>query len=462
MHIKDFAHKRAHCIGIGGSSMSGLAKLLQKEGYIVTGSDRDASHKTEELQSAGIPVSIGHKAENVHGADVILYSAAIARDNPERAEAARLSIPQIERSVLLGQIMEGYPASVGISGTHGKTTTTAMLSQMLIECGIDPSVHIGGELDAIGGSTRLGASDLFVCEACEFARSFLQLRPTVAVILNINADHLDCYGDIEHIEQAFFEYTQNVPQDGWVLGCGDDARVRGILDKCGRKTRTFGMSPYNDLRPDPVSFDEEGKAHFTATLYGHPLCEVELRVPGKHNLIDALAALACASVLEVPMQAAAESLSRFTGAHRRVEKTGTIDGAELFTDYGHTPEEIQSALSVAKLRAKGRVIAVWQPHTYSRTKTLYEGFLGCFEDADAVLIADIMGAREKDPGDIKSEMFVNDLTKRGKEVYLTPTFDDAEQFLRGYWKEGDLMISHGCGNIHLLNEQIHRHGDTKQ
>lgn len=460
-HIKDYRGKRVHFIGIGGCSMSGLAGLLKSLNYEVTGSDRDASHKTHDLVKAGIPVCIGHKMESARGADLIVYTAAIPNDNVERLEAERLGIPQIERSVLLGQLMEGYDNAIGISGTHGKTTTTAMMAQVFVECGAKPTVHIGGELPAVGGSTLLGERDIFITEACEFAASFLKLSPTIGVILNIDEDHLDFYGDIDHIEAAFYSFTERTSENGHIVGWGDDPRVLRVLEKSGRKMRTYGLSEHNELRAEQISYDEIGRATFTATLFGHPLAEVSLKVAGEVNVLNALAVIAVAEICELPMQRVAEILSSFTGARRRFELTSVTDGVYVFQDYGHNPAEIKNALRIAKMRKRGRLWAVWQPHTYSRTKRLFDKFLTVFDDADIVLITDICAARESDPGDICSEMLIEPLRARGVDAHLTPTFDDTEDYLRKHWQKDDLVVTLGCGNIDLLNEQIARNGDTE-
>lgn len=461
-HIREYRGKHVHMIGIGGCSMSGLAGLLQQKGYHVTGSDRDASHKTEALEESGIPVAIGHRSENVNGADLVVYTAAIAPDNCERQEAERLQIPSMERATLLGQLMETYPQAIGVSGTHGKTTTTAMMSQAFVECGVQPTVHIGGELPALGGSTLLGGGDTFICEACEFNASFLQFHPTIAVVLNIDEDHLDFYKDIDQIELAFRRYVSLVPEEGWCVGCGDDPRVRRVMDKAICHTRSYGLEPFNELRAEQVQYDERGRAYFVATLFGHPLAEVQLAVPGEHNVLNALATIAVADLCQLPMTQVARTLSRFTGAHRRFELTGVVDGVTLYHDYGHNPTEIKNALRIAALQPHRTLWAVWQPHTYSRTKKLFDGFVGAFDAVDRVLMTDIYAAREQDPGDIRTEMLLTPMRQHGLTVEHTPSFDDTEAYLRAHWQPGDLVITLGCGNVDLLNEQIQLHGDTQK
>ena len=458
----EMSGKHLHFIGIGGSSMSGLARFMLQKGCAVSGSDRDASHKTEALEKLGVKIYIGHSAENVHGADLVVYSAAIAKSNPERAEAKRLGIPQVERAVLLGRLMSTFDQAICVSGTHGKTTTTSMIAQIFVEAGEDPGVHIGGELDAIGGGTRVGGGNTFIAEACEYSGSFWHFYPTIAVILNIDEDHLDFYKDLDDIEASFRRFAGLVPEDGWVVGWGDDPRVRHVLSSLKCRTRTYGLEPYNELRAEDISYDELGRPRFTVTLYGHPLCEVELAVSGEKNLLDALAAIAVSDIAELPMSRVSETLSHFTGAHRRFDLTSVTDGVRVYQDYAHNPAEMKTAIHIAAMQPHKTLWAVWQPHTYSRTKALFNGFVETFDEADHILITDVMGARESDPGDIRSEMFLEPLRARGKRVDVTPTFDDAEAYLRSHWHSGDLVITLGCGNIDLLNEQIAKKGDTKQ
>ena len=458
----EMSGKHLHFIGIGGSSMSGLARFMLQKGCAVSGSDRDASHKTEALEKLGVKIYIGHSAENVHGADLVVYSAAIAESNPERAEAKRLGIPQVERAVLLGRLMSTFDQAICVSGTHGKTTTTSMIAQIFVEAGEDPGVHIGGELDAIGGGTRVGGGNTFIAEACEYSGSFWHFYPTIALILNIDEDHLDFYKDLDDIEASFRRFAGLVPEDGWVVGWGDDPRVRHVLSALKCRTRTYGLEPYNELRAEDISYDELGRPRFTVTLYGHPLCEVELAVSGEKNLLDALAAIAVSDIAELPMSRVSETLAHFTGAHRRFDLTSVTDGVRVYQDYAHNPAEMKTAIHIAAMQPHKTLWAVWQPHTYSRTKALFNGFVETFDEADHILITDVMGARESDPGDIRSEMFLEPLRARGKRVDVTPTFDDAEAYLRSHWHSGDLVITLGCGNIDLLNEQIAKKGDTKQ
>ena len=456
-HIRDYRGKRIHLIGIGGSSMSGLAEMLITEGYRVSGSDRDEGYLIHHVREKGGEVMIGHRAENVRGADLVVYSAAIHPDNPERMEADRLGIPSIERAELLGQLMDGYDRAVGICGAHGKTTVTSMLSQILMEAGKDPSVHIGGRLDAIGGSVRVGGSDLFVAEACEYNRSFLHMHPRMAVVLNIDADHLDCYRDLDEIEDTFGIFLHQLPDDGIAIGNGDDPRVRRQINRLKCRKVFFGSDGENDWYPERVEEDGEGYATFNVMHRGRKAARLKMGVPGDFNRMNALAAFAAAVELGVLPSEAAASLERFTGAHRRFERTDVIDGVEIFHDYGHNPTEMRNALSIARKRCHGRLWAVMQPHTFSRVRTLFDQYLTCTEAADYTLVTDICAAREADPGDLNSGMLVDGMRENGIDAFWTPTFDDTEAYLRSHWQSGDLVLTMGCGDINLLNDQIHRH-----
>lgn len=462
-HIRDYPGKHIHMIGIGGSSMSGLAQMLQEKGYVVTGSDNLETYATSHLRDdLGIPVTIGHKAENVHGADLVVYTIAILPDNPERVEVARLSLPNIERATLLGQLMEGFETAIGVCGAHGKTSTTAMLSQVLMECGMDPSIHIGGSLDFIGGSTRIGKSGIFLAEACEFNASFLHLRPTVAVVLNIDADHLDFYRDIDHIQETFGKFLSLLPGNGIAIGNGDDSRIMELFQSLRCTRYTFGFTEGLDYTAGNLKYDGLGRGDFDLCFRGEVIGHISMRVAGFFHVLNALASLACAHAQGADMAAACHAVSEFEGAHRRFELTATIDGVRLYHDYGHNPTEMRNILSVAKLQPHNRLWAVMQPHTYSRVKRLFNDYLTCTKDADITLVTDIYAAREKDPGDIKASQIVQGMREHGINAIHTPSFADTEKYLRGHWQEGDLVLTLGCGNINQLNDQMWEHEQEKQ
>lgn len=460
-HIRDFQGRHIHMIGIGGSSMSGLARILLAQGYKLTGSDNLETYATRALRDAGVPVAIGHSPENVHGADLVVYTVAILPDNAERVEAARLGLPTLERATLLGQLMEGAGAAIGVCGTHGKTSTTSMLAQALVEAGVDPSVHIGGSLDFIGGSTRIGKGDVFLTEACEFNASFLQLRPTIAVVTNIEEDHLDFYRDIDDIQQAFSRFLALLPPHGYAIGNGDDPRVVQLLGGLACHTVTFGESEMCDWRPANLCYDSEGRGSFDISWHGKNRGHISLRVAGFFHVYNALAAAACAYAQGADMRRVCAALSAYAGAHRRFELTGEIAGVKLYHDYGHNPTEMRNVLSVARLQPHNRLWAVMQPHTYSRVKRLFPDYLTCTRDADITLVTDIYAAREKDPGDVKAEQIVAGMLQNGIQAVHTPSFADTERYLREHWQPGDLVLTMGCGNINQLNEQMNEHEADK-
>lgn len=454
VNLSQYIGKTVHFIGIGGSSMNGLALLLKSRGYLVRGSDRSESYTTEKLESLGIPVTIGHFAENVHGADLVVYTAAIPQDNVERVELARLGIPSMERCDLLGQISNAYGTSIAISGTHGKTTSTSMLAQILTDGGMDPNIHIGGVLDAIGGSVRTGDADIFVTEACEFNRSFLSLRPTISVILNIDADHLDCYKDIDEIEATFLAFANLLPQDGHLIVCAEEMRAMRVAQHSGRKAITFGFDPQADYyakadESDPLV------SRFDVFERGQLLLEnVRMQVYGRHSVLDALSAIACARLLGMEALAIRQALEAYRGAHRRFEWTGEVEGVNLYHDYGHNPSEYKTVVPVAKALNPKKLYVVFQPHTYSRAKALIEDFGPSFIGADEVLVTDIYAAREKDPGDIHAKMLIEKMQGFGYKTIYTPDFAACEAYLRENWQAGDLVLTVGCGNINLLNDLL--------
>lgn len=454
MNIRDLIGKRVHMIGIGGSSMSGLALILKKMGCEVTGSSNQECKVFDTLRAQGIRVYVGHSENNVEGADLVAYTTAVPEDHIELQSAKNKGIPAIDRPALLALIEGQYPRAVSVCGTHGKTTTTSMLTEILVAAGLDPAVHIGGQLDSIGGSVRTGGSDLFVTEACEFKRAFLTLHPYMEVVLNIDKDHLDCYRDIDEIESAFGDFMDKVPDSGYIIGNGEDPRVLRQLNRLSCRTETFGMTDSCDWYPADYEEDEQGRGRFKVCHKGEILGKVSMSVPGSFNVRNGIAAIAAAFELGASPETACDAVGRFAGARRRFEKTGEVAGVELFHDYGHNPVEIRNAVSIARKRCKGRLFAVIQPHTFSRIKTLFNDYLTCTELADYTLVTDIYGAREKDPGDINSGMVVNGMREHGVQAFWTPSFDDAEKKLRSMWQPGDMVITLGCGNINLLNEQI--------
>lgn len=440
--------------------MSGLAEMLTHEGYVVTGSDNEDSAALKKLRSLGISALVGHRLQEVSGAALLVFSAAISPEDPERAEATRLGIPQMERAVLLGQLMRGYAHAACVSGTHGKTTTAAMLAQILLDTGFDPSIHIGGQLQSIGSGSRIGGRNVFVAEACEYNRSFLHMAPTLAIVTNIEEDHLDCYGDMDRVEQAYHNFLSLLPPDGIAIGLGEDARVRRLFERLPHRQVSFGLQGKTGWTAGSLRYSDGCFPHFVACLNGEELCELHLNVAGRFNTLHALAALAAAHELGADMKRAAASLSAFSGVKRRFEHTGIVKGMLLYHDYGHNPAEMRNALAVAGAQGR-RVIAVMQPHTYSRVRTLFSDYLTCTAQADLTLVTEIFAAREKDQGDISSRMLVDGMRSHGVNAVLTPTFEDTEEYLLKHGRPGDLVLTMGCGNINLLNETMQSHWDRQ-
>lgn len=447
-----------HMIGIGGSSMSGLALMLQQMGYRITGSNDVEGAKLNQLREKGIRVYVGHESKCVDGTDLVVYTTAVGMDNPELAAYGAQGIPLMDRPTLLGMLNRNYAWTIAVCGTHGKTTTTSMLAEILMKTGMDPTVHIGGHLDSLGGSIRLGESDLFLTEACEYRKGFLYLRPNMEIILNIGEDHLDCYRDIDEIEDAFRQFMQLLPEEGVAIGNGDDPRVVRQIEKLNCRWVKIGWNRVCDYRPINYHEDVEGRGSFEVYRGKTLLGRVEMTVPGRFNAFNALASLAAADILGLDIEQACRAVSAFKGARRRFELTSVQDGVELFHDYAHNPTEIRNAISIARRRCGGRVWAVIQPHTFSRVRALFDEYLTCTMDADVTLITDIYAAREKDPGDLNSSMLVEAMRSKGLDARLTPTFADACRMLRAEWESGDLVITLGCGNIDQLNRELERIG----
>ncbi len=446
---------KVHFIGIGGISMSGLAEILKSRGYTVSGSDMKASAITHKLEQMGIRIMIGHSGENIAGADLAIYTAAIREDNPELAAARSQGIPSMDRATLLGLIMKGYPESIAISGTHGKTTTTSMISMILLEAGLNPTIHIGGELDAIGGTTHIGSEKYFVAEACEYFESFLRFSPHIAVILNIEFDHADYFKDLDHVTETFRKFARLVPSDGYLVAYADDKNIARILDSAHCNVVTFGMNPENaDWSAGNIVFDEMGCASYTLIYKGREVSSITLNVPGIHNVGNSLAAIAACSITGCSYEAIRQAFVKFGGTHRRFELKGEVDGVKVIDDYAHHPSEVKATLKAAKNCEHSRIWCVFQPHTYSRTKFLMNDFIPAFEDADEVILADIYAAREIDKGEVNSAMLADRIKETGKNVKYVKGFDAILKDLKGNVQPGDLIITMGAGDIYKVGEMF--------
>ena len=451
--------KKIHLIGIGGCSMNGLAQIFRARGYEVGGSDKAVSPFTKRLDELGIPVTIGQKAENVEGADLVVYSAAIKPDNPERARAKELGIPEMERSVALGRISEKYRSVVGVAGCHGKTTIVSMLALIAEKGGLDATVHVGGFVDFLNGGTRLGSDDLFITEACEYVESFLTLHPTVALINNIDDDHLDYFRDIDHITDAFRKFVALIPEGGLFIGCADDIRVRGLIDEYrGRVDElTYGADDTNspDCYPVEVRYDEYGCPSYDLIFKGENVGRVTLHVPGRHNLLNSVAAMTVALSHGTDPAVAAAALAEFKNTRRRFEYYGERDGVRVFHDYAHHPAEIRAAVDCALRAPHKDVYCVFQCNSYTRAKTLFCGHQGdCFAGVKKVLVPDIYPGREKDDGTVHARDMAAAINKAtGNALYLA-TFEEISDWLKANASEGDVVVTLGSGDVYIQTKKL--------
>lgn len=455
MHIRDYMGRKIHFIGVGGISMSGLAEILLSRGYPVSGSDQSGNPLLDKLRTLGADVYIGHRAGQQRGAALIVKNAAIGEDNPELAAARAQGIPVMERTELLGQLMDEYRTAVSVCGTHGKTTATSMLTTILELTDRDPTAHIGGALPLVGGATKAGGKEFFVTESCEYKDGFLRLNPTVIVMLNIDADHLDYFRDIDHIEESFAAFAARLPEDGLLIGNGDDVRVRRVMAGCGRRAESFGLEEKNDWRAVRIGMDAGGCAGFTLLRGDQPL-SVRLSVPGRHNVLNAAAAIAAAAACGVPPAEAAAAVAAYTGAARRFEPAGRWRGAALYHDYAHHPAEVAATLAAARAMGPRRLWCVFQPHTYSRTRALLGGFAACFDAADEVVLLPVYAAREADPGDVSSASLAAAVGARpgAPACRLAGDFAEAADIVRRGVSAGDMVLTLGAGNIEALSAMI--------
>ncbi len=444
-----------HFIGIGGISMSGLAEILLKENFRISGSDARVSELTDKLTELGASIVFGQRASNItDDIDAVVYTAAIHPDNPELKAAADRQIPTLTRAELLGQIMENYKESIAVSGTHGKTTTTSMITHILLQACTDPTVSVGGILKSIGGNIRVGSSDFFLTEACEYTNSFLNFYPKYALILNIEEDHLDFFKDLEDIRHSFHKFANNVSSGGTLIINGEIERIEEITDGLSCKILTYGMSGSNSYYADNITFNTQGCANFTLMHEGSPIGSISLNVPGLHNVSNALASCALALEMNLPFSHIQQALTEFKGPNRRFEHKGDLRGIAIIDDYAHHPAEITATLTAAANCGKHRIVCVFQPHTYTRTKAFLDEFAKALSLADIVVLADIYAARETDTLGIRSKDLQKKLQNSGCECYYFPSFDEIENFLLNKCMNGDLLITMGAGDIVQVGERL--------
>lgn len=444
-----------HFIGIGGISMSGLAEILLKEHFTVSGSDSTESELTRHLERMGITVFYGQAASNIiEGTDLIVYTAAIRKDNPEFLCAKEMGLPMISRAELLGQIMDNYQNSIAVAGTHGKTTTTSMISQILLSAAKDPTITVGGILKAIDGNLRVGKSSIFISEACEYTNSFLHFYPKYSIILNVEAEHLDFFKDIHDIRNSFHLFAENTKKDGAIIINGEIENYKELTNGLASKIITFGLSRSCDFYPENIIFNEKACASFTAMHCGEKIMDITLSVPGMHNVSNALAAIALSLELKLTPEDIQQGIFAFGGANRRFQYKGCVNGVTIIDDYAHHPTEIRATLTAAANYPHKRLVLAFQPHTYSRTKAFLNDFADVLSMADVVILTDIYAAREKNTYGISSQDLLAKLKEQGTECHYFPSFDEMENFLLKNCINGDLLITMGAGNIVNVGEHL--------
>ncbi len=455
--------KHIHFIGIGGSGMYPLAQILHAKGFYLTGSDNNETDTLQAVRNMGIPVMLGQRAENIEGADLIVHTAAIMADNPELIAARSSGVPVLERSELLGIVSSWYDNAVCVSGTHGKTTTTSMLAQILYTANVDLSAFIGGKLPCIGGSGCAGSSDVFVCESCEFVDTFLKLSPDTAIVLNIDADHLDYFKTVENIIRSFHKFCSMASKG--VIYNGDDENTRKAVEGItGKQLISFGYGEQNDYRATDVEHLSGSAMAYTVLHGDEVLGRITLQVPGEHNVLNSLAAVAACDGMDIPFAAIAQGLAEFRGAGRRFEILGQVNGITIADDYAHHPTELTATLSAAVRMDYKRVWAVFQPFTFSRTAQHLEEFAGALSIADIAVLTDIMGSREKNTYNIYTRhlaekmgscvYFPQDETVEYTDERKYSNFDSVCAYICAHAEPGDLVLTMGCGDVYKVAKMV--------
>lgn len=440
--------KRVHFIGIMGASLCGLATILRDMGFHVTGSDMKTTIFTPYVRHSGIPFTIGHSEDNVAGADLVVYSAAVPETNIEYAYAKKSGIPLMPRAALVGQLMKHHKVAIGVSGCHGKTTITSLLGLMLLLGGKDPTIHVGGVLDYLGsGGTRLGNGDIMVVESCEYLDSFLQFSPTIAVVNNIDDDHPDYFKSIEQAEQSYKNFVALLPKDGIMVGYIGDPRVVKLMKECGRQTISYGLDTAANWYAEDIEYDENGFASFVPVHDNQSLERVKLNLPGDYNVSNALCAMAIATHLGVSMEDMIKACAQYHAAQRRFEFHGQVDGVNVYHDFAHHPTAVAACMSAAQRVPHKKLWTVFQCNSYSRAYQFFDRFMDAFAPADCFIMTKIYPGREKDTGLIHGSQFADAAKARGQEAYYIPSFEEVGAFLRERWHSGDLVMMVGSGDI---------------
>ncbi len=444
-----------HFIGIGGISMSGLAELILSKGFEVSGSDGKESEIIEKLRSLGAKVNIPQSADNIkEGTGLVVYSAAIHDDNPELIEARRSSILTVSRAEFLGAVMKNYEFPISIAGTHGKTTTTSMVSEVLLHNDKNPTISVGGMLPSINGNFRVGGDKLFVTEACEYTNSFLSFFQKIAVVLNVDADHLDFFKDLDDIRASFHKFAASVPEDGFLIINGDIENLDALTEGLKCKVIKYGHKETSEYYPTDIRFDGFAHASYMLNKGDEAIGRIELSVPGKHNIYNSMAAYIACSLLGLSHEEIAPSLKEYHGTDRRFQKKGEYNGVTVIDDYAHHPTEIKATIDAARHCPHRTIWIVFQPHTYSRTKALFNEFAEALTGPERLIIADIYAARETDNLGISSAMLAAEIRKRGGDAYHFSSFIEIEKFLQQNCINGDLLITMGAGDVYKIGEDL--------
>ena len=441
-------YNKIHMVGIGGVSMSGIAEILINFGFTVTGSNNVETETTKKLEKAGIKISIGHNEENITDQDVVVYSAAIKQDNIELVTAKAKNIPIIERADFLGELTRCYKDTITISGTHGKSTTTSMVSLCFLEALKDPSIQVGADIKQLDGNYKVGNSEYFIIEACEYVESFLKFSPKSEIILNIDNDHLDYFKNFENIKKAFIKYVKLLPKDGLLVVNGDDKNALDLVKFTDATTLTYGITNKNtDFFAVNIVFDNNGFPEFDVYAKGEFYGRIHLSVPGMHNVLNSLACIALCDYYGIKLESIQNALLKFTGAVRRFEYKGTVNGATIFDDYGHHPTEIIATAKALMNKKYNKSWVVFQPHTYSRTKNLLDDFAKALLNFDNIIILDIYAAREKNTFGISSKDLADKIGSLGKTAHYIPDFTECVNYLKEHVEENDIIITQGAGTV---------------
>ena len=441
-------YKHIHLIGIGGVSMSGIAEILHSCGFIVTGSDTSQSEITDKLIKNHIPVKIGHDIDNLEKSNLVVFSAAVKKDDPELVRARELNIPIVERGTFLGILTKAFKDTICISGTHGKTTTTSMISLCFLEANMDPSIQVGAYLKQINGNYRVGNSDYFIIEACEYVESYLKLYPKVEVILNIDNDHLDYFGTLENIIKSFGNYIKLIPEDGLLVINWDDPNCRTLTKNANAKVVTYGIKNENaNFVARNIVFNNNGFPTFDVYHNNNFYKTISLSIPGAHNVMNALACIAVCNEYGIEKEDIKNALFKYTGAHRRFEFKGSFNNVSVYDDYGHHPTEITATANALKQKKYNKSWVIFQPHTYSRTKTLLNDFANALLNFDNIIVTDIYAARENNTYNISSKDLVDKIKQLGHDAIYISDFDEIVKYIKEHAKPSDIVLTLGAGTV---------------